>query len=306
MKKLVFAFCLAFFAAQVSAREVVTIYYAFSPADTMANYSRTLVEEANKIQDKYTFLFDTKPGAGNVVAANHVKNTPNSILATSSAFFIRPIFYPNESYQVSDFKELLPQCDAPMGVASLKYKSWKDVPTDRPITIGVSGLGVTTHLVALQLSSKFPNLQIVPFKSTNDSILATVSGQIDMTMGFLNDEIKWTTPDTKADKRLTILGITGDKSIKGIPTLVGEGFSKTLINLNAPHHLVVPDTISNEKFKEWREILFNASKAKSVQASYAVDYAVPLDSISNSNIQPWYNKQNTLWKKLSSEVELKK
>jgi tripartite-type tricarboxylate transporter receptor subunit TctC len=192
-----------------------------------------------------------------------------------------------------------------MGVASLKYKSCKDVPTDRPLTIGVSGLGVTTHLVALQLSSRFPNLQVIPFKSTNDAILATAGGQIDLTMGFLNDELKWTTSDTEADKRLTILGITGDKSINGIPTLASEGFSKTLENLNAPHHLVVPTTVSDEKFKEWREILFKASKAKSVQDSYTIDYAVPLDSISNADIQKWYNKQNALWKKLSLEVNIK-
>lgn len=290
--------------ASVWAKEVVTIVYAFSPADTMANYSRTLVEEANRIQDKYTFVFDTRPGAGNAVAANYVKNTPNTILATSSAFFIRPVFYPNESYAIGSFKELLPQCDAPMGVASLKYKSWKDVPTNRPVTIGVSGLGVTTHLVATEIATKFPNLQIVPFKSTNDSILATAGGQIDLTVGFVNDELRWTTADTSADRRLTVLGVTGTKTIHSIPPLVNEGFPKTLANLNAPHHLVVPTTVSDTKFKEWRNILFRASKAKTVQESYAVDYAVSLDAINDDNIQPWFYKQEAQWKKISSNIKL--
>ena len=304
MKKILVGIFFAITSMSSLAKETVTIVYAFGPDDTMANYSRTLVAEANKIQDKYTFLFDTKPGAGNTVAANHVKNTPNTILATSSAFFIRPVFYPNESYAVGNFKELLPQCDAPMGVASLRYKSWKEVPTDRPVTIGVSGLGVTTHLVALQLASKYPNLQIVPFKSTNNSILATVGGQIDLTVGFINDELRWTTKATTADKRLTILGVTGTKTIANIAPLIKQGFPAILGLMNAPHHLVVPVTVSDAKFKEWREILFKASKAKAVQDTYAIDYAVPLDTINDDNIQPWYHKQDAQWKRLTLGVQL--
>lgn len=305
MKQLL-AIILCALATQVLAKETVTIYYAFSPADTMANYSRTLVEEANRIQDKYTFLFDTKPGAGNAVAANHVKNNPNSILATSSAFFIRPNFYPNESYVINNFKELLPQCDAPMGIASLKYRSWRDVPTNRPLTVGVSGLGVTTHLVASEIAVRYPNLQVIPFKSTNDAILATAGGQTDFAVGFINDTIKWTTTATMADRQLTVLGVTGAHTIQGVPTLVSQGFPKILAELNAPHHLVVPATTPDTKFKEWRDILFRASKAKSVQASYAIDSAVPLDSITDSNIQPWFYKQEALWKKIGSNIKLEK
>ena len=50
MKKLLIA--LLFLATMAQAKETVTIIYGFSPADTQANYSRSLVEEANRIQDK--------------------------------------------------------------------------------------------------------------------------------------------------------------------------------------------------------------------------------------------------------------
>jgi len=290
----------------VQAKETVTIVYAFSPADTMANYSRTLAAEANRIQNKYTFVFDTKPGAGNSVATNFVRNNSNTILATSSAFFIRPIFFPNESYNVENFKSLMPQCEAPMGIASLKYKSWKEVPTDRPVTIGVSGLGVTTHLVALQIAAKYPNIKVIPFKSTNDSIIAAAGGQIDMTVGFINDLMRFATPDVSADRRLTVLGVTGSKTIKNIEPLIKQGFSITLASMNAPHHLVVPITVSDSKFAEWRDILTRAARAKSVQDSYEVDHAVPLDTMSNDNIQPWFYKQDTQWKRLSTGVKLEK
>ena len=113
--------CLILIGSNVSARETVTIVYAFSPADTMARYSRTLVDEANRIQDRYNFIFDTKPGAGNALATNHVKNNTNHILATSSAFFIRPVLYPGQSYEITEFRPLMPQCDSPMGIASVKW-----------------------------------------------------------------------------------------------------------------------------------------------------------------------------------------
>lgn len=302
MKKLLALLLAACVITSAHAKETVTIVYAFSPADTMANYSRSLVNEANKIQDKYTFIFDTKPGAGNAIAANYVKNTPNTILATSSAFFVRPNFYPNESYNINDFKELMPQCDAPLGVASVKYKSWNDVPTDKRLNIGVSGLGVTTHLTATQVVSKYPNLQVVPFKSTNESILSLVGGFTDIHIGFLGESETWGSSTSKT--KVYILGTTGNKVVNKHTTLVSQGFPAMLGRMNAPHHLVIPNTVSTGKFIEWREILVKAAKAKSVTNSYAIDHCEPMSDMEDDRIQPWYNAQAATWKKLSTGVKL--
>ena len=132
MKKLFTALVLVSAALSASARETIQIIYGFSAADNSANYSRTLAEEANKIQDKYNFIFDAKPGAGGTVAARYVANTPNTILSTSSAFFIRASVFPNESYNLSDFTTLMSECTAPMVITSSKYKRWKEVPRDIP------------------------------------------------------------------------------------------------------------------------------------------------------------------------------
>ena len=306
MKKILLGILFATTGISALAKETVTLVYAFGPADNMANYSRTLVAEANRIQNKYTFVFDTKPGAGNSVAANHVKNAPNAILATSSAFFIRPIFYPNESYNPDHFKILMPQAETPMGVASFKYRSWKEVPTDRPVTIGTSGLGVTTHLVALQISWKFSNLTVVPFKSPSDAIIAAAGGQIDMTVGFIKDLMSWTSADVNVERRMTVLGVTGTKTINGVSTLSSQGFPLTLSAMNAPQMLLVPVTVTDSKFSDWRDILVRAARAKPIQDSYAFDHAIPLDTMSNDSIQPWFFKQEAQWKKLTSGVKLDK
>lgn len=303
MSKLLAILFAALTIASVQAKEVVTINYAFSQADSMANYTRTLVEEANKQQDKYTFVFDTKPGAGGAIVANWVKSNPtNGIAMTSSAFFIRPNFYPNESYDIADFKELLPECNAPIAISSVKYKSFKDIPANTPFTIGVSGLGVTTHLVALQLTAKYPNLKVVPFKSTTDGLLSMIGGNIDMSVSFLSEPEEWAKDGSKV--RVNIIGITGDHAIHGHPTLASQGLPKKLESLNAPHHLIVSSKVPDDKFKEWRAILVKAAKTKSVQASYAVDSCDPLNTIPDSDIQPWFNMQNSRWKELTYGVKL--
>ena len=299
MSKILAIIFAAFAISAAQAKETVTIIYAFSPADTMANYSRTLVEEANKIQDKYTFIFDTRPGAGNSIAANYVKNTPNTILASSGAFFVRPNFYPNARSNVEDFREILPQCNAPMSVASVKYKSWKEVPTDKPLNIGTSGLGVVSHLVSTQVQVKYPKTQVVPFKSTTDGLLALVGGQVDLTVGFIGEQEKWSDGKVKVN----ILGTTGQGYNKH-PAMTSAGLPKILGNSDNPHHLMVPNKMPEEKFKDIRAVLVKAANTKSVRDSYAVDYCAPLDQMSDSNIQPWFRAQNAHWSRLSSGIKL--
>jgi len=303
MKKIL-AILLATFTLTTHARETVTIIYGWSPSDIAANFSRTLAQEANKIQDQYTFIFDTKPGAGASIAAQYVAKTPNTILATSSAFWIRPNFFPNESHRVEDFQQLMPDCDAPLGVFAKKYKSWKDVPTDRPLTISVSGLGITTHLVATEVAKKYPNMIVVPFKSTTDAVLATLSGTTDFSVAFIGDSEQYVTA-TEEKNKLYNLGITGEKAIDKIPTLVSNGFPKILSQMNAPSHLVISNQVPAKKAKEWRDILVKAGRSPALDKAYFAHRCQSLNQMSDDRIQPWFNKQNFIWKQITSEIVLK-
>lgn len=301
MKKLLVLLAAAFAFGTATAKETVTIYYAWSAGDTIANYGRTLADEANKIQDKYTFIFDTKPGAGNAIAANFVKTNPNTILFTSSAFFIRPNFYPNESYNLSDFKSLMPFCYGPMAISSFKYKSWAEVPKDKPLNIGVSGLGVTSHLIALQVMEKYPNMQAVPFKSVNEAMLGMISGNLDFTVGFIGEAEQWAKEGNK--QQLNVLGITGTQTVNGFKPLANAGFNPVLKQSNVPHHLIVPTTTPADKFAEWRSILTRAQKAQSVQDSYKVD-SCRYTTLKDNELDTWFTQQTEHWRKLGAGVKL--
>lgn len=300
MKKLL-ALLLAAIGFSATAKENITIFYAWGPGDSVANYHRTLAAEANKIQDKYNFIFDTKPGAGGAIASNHVLKETNSVLAHSTAFFVRPNVYPNESYDLTLFKEQYVHCMAPMAVTSTKYKSFNDVPANA--SVGISGLGVTTHLAALQLQKKYSNLNIVPFKSTTDSMLSMVSGQTDLHIGFISEAEQWSKENANSDRRVTVLGITGTKKVNGYTPLVSQGFDQSFAQMNVGHHLVVPATLDSARHKEFYDIFSKAAKTPSVRAAYAVDYCEP-QSVPYNDLPKFYNFHTEYWKKLSSGIKL--
>ena len=303
MKKLFSFLILALLSTTVLSKETITIVYAWTAADVAANFHRTLVDEANRIQNKYTFVFDTKPGAGGSIAANHVANTPNTVLATASAFFVRPNFFPNESHDLNNFKELMPQCSAPGVITSSKYKSWKDVPTDQPLTIGMSGMGTTTHLIATQVAKKYPKMTVVPYKSTSEAVMSVLSGNTDFAVNFMGDSAQYTA--TASPKKIYALGITGDQPVNGVVPLVTQGFTKSLARMNVPAQLVVPKNMSESKFNDLRQILVKAGRAKTVNDAFAVDYCQSLNQMPESNTQGYYNLQVAEWQRLSSGVSLK-
>ena len=302
MKKLL-SVLLTSFILSAQAAETITLIYAWGPGDSVANYHRTIANEANKLQDKYNFVLDFRPGAGGAIASNYVLKESNTILAHSTAFFVRPNVYPNESYDLTQFKELYVHCMAPMAVTSSKFKTWKDVPANTNITVGISGLGVTTHLAALQLQQKYPSMNIIPFKSTTDSMLSMVSGQTDFHIGFISEAEQWTKDNKNLKVVVNVLGITGTKVINGYPTLISEGFPGAFSQMNVGHHMVVPAKFDSTKAKEIHEIFVKSSQAPAVRAAYAVDYCEP-QTVTYDSLPKFFAFHTEYWKKLSSGVKV--
>lgn len=297
MKKLllVLGTALAVFSAQ--ARENITIIYGFSPADSSANYSRSLAEEANRIQDKYNFMFDAKPGGGQVIAANYVRNTPNTMFMTSGVFWVRPTVFPNDSYDYTKYRTVMTQCLAPFAVGSMKYRSFRDVPRDQRTTIAVSGLGVISHLAAIQIQQTYPQMDIVPYKSTAEAVTGVVSGQVDFVVGFVGDIERF------AAQGMNLLGTTGTATVGAHKTLVSQGLHASLGKMSTPYNLMVPDSWSAEKAAEVRKILVRAENTRSVRESYAVDNCFPFQ-VPENKLNSWWDEQRQYWTDLASRVKV--
>lgn len=298
MKKFLVAVAVAVAALSAQAQQQISIIWPFGMGDTQAQYSRSLVEELNKAQKKYIFILENRPGAGATIGARHVAATPNTILSASTAFFVRPNFYPEDSHKVSDFRPLMTQCAAPMVIVSRKYKTWKEVDRTRPINIGISGLGATSHLMAQEIIKLYPNAQPVPYKGTREASLDVISGNIELSVAFLGEVEGFI---AKGD--LHALGISGRKSVRGIPTLESQGFAGVgeVVNM---HSLQVPKTMPTEQYNELRALVVEAAKVAGVQRAYAMDHCESSD-LNDMATQRWFDGQVALWRRLSQGISLK-
>lgn len=298
MKKFLIAGALAL-TAVVSQAEQISIIWPFGMGDTQAQYSRSLVEELNRTQKKYTFVLENRPGAGATIGAKYVVTTPNTVLSASTAFFVRPNFYPEDSHRVADFRPLMTQCAAPMLLVSKKYRSWNEIDRNQKISIGISGLGATSHLMAMEIVKRYPNAVVVPYKGTREASIDVIGGNIEMSVAFLGEV------EGFLDKgELNALGISGRKTTRGIATLESQGFTGVgeVVNM---HSLQVPKTMPDAQYMELRRLVTDAARTDSVQRAYAVDYcdSSNLDSVAT---QRWFDLQVALWKRLSQGVKLDK
>lgn len=300
MKQIILALLLAVASGVSTAREMVTVVFAFGPGDSVANYGRTLVEAANRGQDRYQFVFDAKPGAGGTIAAQHVGKTPNTILATSAAFFVRPNVYPKDSHSIDQFAGLMIQCTAPMAIGSVKYRSWSEVPRDRDITFGITGLGATSHLVGIQIQKRFPRLILVPFKSPSDANAALVGGHIDMTVGFLSEFQQWSGKNNTV--RINSLGVTGRYAAQNVATLTSQGFEE-VENMGNPQQLIVSRSVPESQRQEWHNILFKAAQSQEVKRAYEADACVPAAN-SFKHTQQLFDTQTQFWQQLTAGIKI--
>lgn len=301
MKKLIA--CLAFLTSAVWAGETVPIIYSWAASDPATIFDRAMIDEANRIQQKYTFVFEARPGGGGVVPAQHTLNTPNAIMATSSAFFIRPAVYPNDSYDLKQFRAVSPKCTVTALITSSKYKNWKEVPKDRPLSIGVSGLGTTTHLISMQLVQRYPNLKPVPFRGTSEALLNVLNGNVDFAVNFFGDIESWTKTN-HTGRIVHVLGVTGSRPFEGYPTLVSQGFSRDLTWMSPPHQYITSAKMPEDKYNEIRSIIQRAQESTRVKAAYYVDRCAPIEAMNTDQVTRWYSDQTEKWNKLSREVKI--
>lgn len=285
------------------ARDTVVLAYSWTAGDKAANYYRALVDEANKIQNNINFVFEPKPGAGGTIAANYAANNPNSVLwINSSAGFIRPHLFPNDSHDITKFRSILPMCISPFVIISAKYSSWQDVPKDARLSIGNSGLGTTTHLVSLQIQKNFPNMTIVPFKSTSEALLGVLSGSVDFSVGFFGDSEEYA--KSNAPRQVYWLGQTGREKTKGVDLLANQGFSKDLLDMSTPQQIFAARSIDPQRFSDIRKVLVQAARAPSVASGNAADTCSPNNQMADKELETWFAGQISHWARLTRGVKI--
>jgi tripartite-type tricarboxylate transporter receptor subunit TctC len=268
----------------------VPIVWPFAPAATEGVFIRAIVEEANKLQNKYIFNFESKPGAGGTIATRYVQDYQGiAILSSSSSFFARPVFYPNESYQTSNFTPVMIECTGqPYVIVSSKYKTIEELNKEKELTVGVI-LGAMSEVLARQLQTKLPNTKLifVGFNGTVQGTQEVIAGRLDLNVSVPEDSNKWL-----SSGKINVIGISGTKNIMEMKTFHSQGISG-FEDLVGNYMMVTRTNVPDNIIEEMNLILTEASKKSSSLKSL---YESAGCTFSNSTLEQ-SNQSFAKWKK---------
>lgn len=289
MKKIILA--MMFMVSAIShAQTVVKVYWPFPVGDGQSVYLRSMLDHANEIQKDYTFVLMSTPGAGGVVAVNNaLSSNGTTLLAHTSAYFIRPLVYQQGRYDFSSFKPMAIVGETPFAIVKQKNNN-------NPIVkIGISGLGSTTHVISLVAKTQHKDLEIIPYKGLTDSLVDVRNGSIDAAFNFVQIAEQY--------DDLVIVGTTGTKQIKNYP-LLKNTIDDGMAHFNSPLFVVAPSNMDKKQFNELQTILLKSIQTDKRLAEMIKRDSAILSDIPSKNYNAWYQTQISNYKKYTQGVAL--
>jgi tripartite-type tricarboxylate transporter receptor subunit TctC len=276
MKKLLSGFGAFVLALSVHAQQSVPIVWPFAAGSNQANYTRAIVEEANKQQNKYVFHFENKPGAGGSIAANYVLNYNGlALLSSSSSFFVRPVYYPNESHKVSDFTPVIVQCTGqPFVVVSAKYKNIAELRTQPKLTIGAT-IGSLTEALGRELKNNLPTSIDMVFVGYNNTLQPTqemIGGILDLNVDTPASTIQWIETG-----RINVIGASGTRDYPNYRTFQSQGI-RGFEDLVSNYQIVASTKTDPAVVQELHSILRKAAReSERLAMLYRNDFCTQAD-----------------------------
>lgn len=294
MIKFIISMLFLFLHSNSYASQNVHIVWPFASGSNQANALRLIIENANQSQKKYNFIFEHKPGAGGTIAVNYVLNRKiPTLLLTTTSFFTRPIFYPNESYDVNKIQPIaIVSVDGPLVFLSKKFSNLNELKDQKNVTVGVIS-GSITELVARTIQKSInTNLTIVTYSSTIDATKDMIGNHIDVSVEFIRDALVWVD-----NGHAKILGITGNKDIDNHKTFMSQNVKNTS---ELVHHtmIVTNKEISDEFVQEMHLILTDAMLKSNVVEIWKNDRAIVTKRSYEDTLKFW-NSQKILWNKIT-------
>jgi tripartite-type tricarboxylate transporter receptor subunit TctC len=299
IKKLVVIAALAA-ASLAQARETINIVWGFNIGSNQANTVRIMCEELNATQDKYTFVLTHRPGAGGTIAANAVNNNPaNTLVSMSSSFIIRPLFektYP--THNLDNFIPILVQgTGSPLYVVSGKYTSIKQVLTVPNVSIGISGGGGISHIVATEIASINKTANIIFFKSMVEAGTAAAGGHVDVAIGLYTD-VKPMIDSNKVE----VLAYTGRVDMLNNKNMLLSGFNMPEArDLTANYAIFASKDMPRNRYLELHQLLYWAQSRASVVDSLLRDQ-LSVSTLGPDQSITWYNNERVYWQKQVEKI----
>lgn len=208
----------------------------YPPGGSTDNLARVFTQELSKAAG-VNVVVDNKPGAGTMLGALNVKNSPANgytLLFQVDGLYNGKLTTPNIQYEYSDFEILAPLSQTPFALlvpTALSINSLEDLKAyalknNGELKIGTLGVGVSAYSMmgnALTEGLKIKPVYI-PYKGGSQAISALMSGEIDAYFATVGLSRSFENND-----KIKILATTGkpgpDKFLKNIKPLSDYGIN---------------------------------------------------------------------------------
>ena len=217
MKKIVLALALASAVISSWAKPIISIVYPYSASHGTAPVFHPMVEELNKIQNKYTFVFEVRPGGDGLIALNYMNQSPATRVSIIYSAFVENI--DSNKIQESDYVHIAGMgnmCMALFSKTGDESKGIASISKIDSIVIGGVGFGTTSHLSGLNVGEKLGiPVRNIAFRSNREGLLNLAQ---DGGVNFVIDRVDaWNDLGKQSKVQPKILGVTCDNRIKSIP-----------------------------------------------------------------------------------------
>lgn len=255
MIKKLFLFVL-FASNVVFAREQITVEFSANASQPNSTPYIKMLELANRLQNKYEFILEFKPGANGVIALRTMDASPQNRLAT-----VAPAFVENArtgQINESDYVPVATQGDACWAVITNVGDTKRGIASlqgQKEITVGGTGYGNAAHLSALIIGEKLGfKVRYVVYKANYDALVNMASGE---NINFVMERVSNYQTFKEKNPRLQILGIncpSRNTLMPEVKTLREQGFNTPTIFMSTVANVRMPA----EKRQEISRILEQA------------------------------------------------
>lgn len=237
IKNFLIAITLAMVSVSSSAQQTISIAWPYSMSHGTTALMFPLLEEANRSQNQYNFILESKPGAQGQLALSHMNQLPASRMAVIAPDFVQLAH--DGKIREDDYRYLVGLgdfCFAIWNKYSDSEKGLAGLKGTGEIVLANVGWGNAGHLVALEIASKY-NLTVknVVFKSNFEGLVnLTQNGGVTQVQESVKafDSVK--SQALTPARPLAVTCSTRRKEMPNVKTMAEQG-----ITTSGPWHIIV-------------------------------------------------------------------
>lgn len=160
------------------ARTDINFIWPYAPSHGATPVFFPVLAEANALQDKYNFVFESRPGADGLIAIQHMNTQPaNRVVVIAPGFVDLSM---QGKINEGDYNHLVgfgDMCFAVWMKNADPVRGFDSIKDQGEITIGNVGWGNGSHLIALSVAEKY-NMKVrnVVFKSNREGLVNLAQG----------------------------------------------------------------------------------------------------------------------------------